>query len=85
MGLLGNLFEKKNCDVCGEEIKLLGTVLRSFHPGSMKEGTPPSTRSKSSSLTERLTRVRSALSVQAEYTDREARSSMSITLLPDSP
>ena len=24
MGLFGNLFEKKNCDVCGEEIKLLG-------------------------------------------------------------
>ena len=24
MGILGNLFEKKICDVCGEEIKLLG-------------------------------------------------------------
>jgi len=24
MGFLGNLFEKKNCDICGEEIKLLG-------------------------------------------------------------
>ena len=24
MGILGKMFEKKNCDVCGEEIKLLG-------------------------------------------------------------
>ena len=85
MGLFGNLFEKKNCDVCGEEIKLLGN--RKLEDGNLCKNCA----SKLSPwFDERRHSTVSQIKDQLAYreanqsTDREARDCMLITLHADS-
>ena len=66
------LFDKKNCDICGEKIGLLGnrtmeicvrTVPASFLLGLKKDATAPQKISKDSWNTEKKTKMLFAVSV----------------------